>query len=921
MSNESNLKLKVKVDSSELDKLSSKLKGINTVGETGTSSPSASPVVQKIKTEKAAVEELTASQKFAAEATKILSEEQNQLATNVDSAEIAQKAIGAALQNYLGISAAAIGVTLAMATVTNYAIESALKYNEELRLRGRELSLLGISEREYQAILRQGSNLEAIRSNRLASLGQGFILTGEQTRMTAAAVVMFSDVLGGAEKAQQSMEQALAGSTDAMRSFGFTAAEGSTKEQAFRGFLSHIAALERTDHEARIRIRSEVNARALSTDSERYKQIMIDGQYREYSANQNRILQETIRAAQERYRIQADLQTQFSETQKQREVRNAEETARAAAAAALGQSSNLRSISGSDLGRNLAAAWNEVNVINQQIARTEDQRIAKANALVAANQRVSAINEEINRRALTASGIRETLQRQAITRALAAGASTQQLERVSISNAQIRTILEAKLVELKERLRTATGQEAQLAREAIVGLVSEIKSITPTAAKALISLTEIRDMVLQAQRASEEFSQNEFIRAIQRGTVSIEEQMNRFSELSDRRRDTEARYRETLYQTDILQARIEEARTSRERQRNAELLRKTNEEAGRLHTILGQVNSEYEAVSQAISRQNQEEIRGLLSANLDADKRIYDSSTNRLQNQSRDFQVNLGQQRSYVEATIALLDGSASDYQRTIANLFSPEELQASFGDIVRNATDTLENERTRLEQLRTSGASNEALMSQEQRVADAARNQAQATREAAQAQADLNQRMRESSFGGQFAKTMTNNAKGLAIMGEYAGGIAAKGLNLASDAIWAGIDALKSGEEVGPALAKMLSATLQSIGQEATVRALMETAAGFAALANPVTVPLAGGHFAAAAVYASVATAAGVGYAALPSPPEKGKKEKEKEDKDREFLNAQRKEQTIILNGSAIMTKEERAKFIRELSSYGKNL
>ena len=87
----------------------------------------------------------------------------------------------------------------------------------------------------------------------------------------------------------------------------------------------------------------------------------------------------------------------------------------------------------------------------------------------------------------------------------------------------------------------------------------------------------------------------------------------------------------------------------------------------------------------------------------------------------------------------------------------------------------------------------------------------------------------------------MTNNAKGLAVMGEYAGGIAAKGLNLMAEGLWSGLEALKSGEEFGPILLKMLNSTLQTIGQEATVRALMETAAGFAALATPATAPRTG--------------------------------------------------------------------------------
>lgn len=920
MANEGKIKLKVKVDASELSKVKGALQDIHTAETKG--SEVGGNVVAKRKATKIATEELAKSEQFAAEISKTLGEEQNQLATNVDAAEVAQKALGAALQSYIGISPVAIGATLAIASAVNYGIESALRYNEELRMRGRELSLLGITEKEYQAIVKQGSELDTLRTSRLASLGQGFVLTSEQTRMTAATITMFSDVLGGAANAQNLMQQSLAGSTDAMRSFGFTAAEGSTKEQAFRGFLAHIGALEKIDHDARIRIRSEVNARALSTDSERYKQIMIDGEYRQYSANQNRILQESIRAAQERYRVQADLQTQFLETQKQREVRAALDAARESAAAAMGQTTRLQEVSGIQLGNRLIEAWQHVADVNSTVARTDEQRIARANSQVAANQRVAALNEEINRRANTSEGIRERLRAQAIQRGLAAGMTTQQLERVSISNGQIRVQLEARIAELRARLKDLSGQDAENVRNQITAILGQISTVSTGASRSLISLAEIRDMILQIRRAVAEQEQSEFIRGINAGTLSIEQQMSRINDLRNERNNAEARYREALTFSSQLADRLEGARNARERQRIAELERKANEEVTRTQENLRTITTSYDSAGQAIAQSIREREEKANQERLNAEKQEYDFRTRAIQNASRNTQDSITQNRQYFDAYIASLEGSASDYQRTIAELFSPEKLIENINRGVRDASAVVASEQQRLSQMIASGVSQEDVQTQSQRVIDARKAEAAATRDATQAVADLQQRINDASFGGQFAKAMTNNAKGMASMGEYAGGLAAKGLNTFADAIWTSLEAIKSGEDVGAALNKMLSATLQSIGQEATVRALMETAAGFAALATPVTAPMAPGHFAAAGVYAGVAALAGVGYMALPTPPEKADREREDTRSERDMLNARQNGNTVVFNSAAFAaTKEELAKVGRKILSSGIDL
>ena len=72
-------------------------------------------------------------------------------------------------------------------------------------------------------------------------------------------------------------------------------------------------------------------------------------------------------------------------------------------------------------------------------------------------------------------------------------------------------------------------------------------------------------------------------------------------------------------------------------------------------------------------------------------------------------------------------------------------------------------------------------------------------------------------------------------------------------------LQALVTGKEtLGDALQGMLSDTLASIAQQATVKGAMELAEGLGALAGVVTAPLAPGHFAAAGAYFGVAARAG---------------------------------------------------------------
>ena len=78
--------------------------------------------------------------------------------------------------------------------------------------------------------------------------------------------------------------------------------------------------------------------------------------------------------------------------------------------------------------------------------------------------------------------------------------------------------------------------------------------------------------------------------------------------------------------------------------------------------------------------------------------------------------------------------------------------------------------------------------------------------------------------------------------------------------------------EELGVALQGMLSDTLSAIAKESSIKAGLNLAEGFAALAT-YRYDAAAEHFAAAGIYTGVAVAAGLAGAALaPSTPDKGR-------------------------------------------------
>lgn len=923
MANESNLKLKVKVDTSELDKLSSKLKGMDTGGGLGGESGSTSeePVAaKKAKKVKVATEELTKAQQFAAEVSKILSEEQSQLATNVDSTEIAQKALGAALQSFAGVSAVAIGATLAIGSAV-YQLRGQYKELDD------SLAANGASWSQYINSLIQGRDLTNSFGLRQSALAGGIRLTGDQLDQYAGSIERLKRVVGS--DARDVVEKAFGLDPAAARRLGVV-------------WTDQMTALEK--RQAVIRRMNELNAQESAAVAEGAR-IAAQSQVGQELSIDVGMGGEAAINAEAAGRAAADARRAASESANRAISENAQQTWALVQdivdRGVVGYQNSMAAIQAADDQRiqnylngqgTLEISDRELNnrriglmqaLDNMRVTSDMDdaQRAQVRQARQAAQNQILQLENEIRNRGNTVQGIRDRLYRESLARALSGGASINRLERLSISNAQIRIQLEAKLAELRAKLVTLTGQSAEAVRREIAGILQQFRSLNTGSSSPTITLTEIRNLILQINKASAESAQSDFIRGIQNGTLSIEEQMQRLNALRNQRTDAEQRNREALIHASSLAEQLENATTNRERQRLAIQQRKANEEVTRTQETLRTVSASYDAAGQAIARSISERENKAEQERINAEKLAYDSRARILQNQTRDTQDALGRNRTIFDAWIADQQGSATDYQRSIANMFNPEQMIAEIQQGVQQAGALVSQESARLAQMQASRAAPEELANQTQRVVDAQRAQTQATRESEQAISDLHERMRDASPGTSFVKSLTNGAKGMANMASYAGGLAAQGLNAFSDGVWAAMDAIKQGENVGDAVMAVLSTTLQSIGQEATIKALMETAAGIAATFTPGKQAEAGGHFAAAGVYASVAALAGVGYMALPSPPSKEGKEKESTTTDRELLNAQRREQNIVINGSAYMTKEELSKAARKIADYGKDL
>jgi hypothetical protein len=229
MSNESNLKLKVKVDSSELDKLSSKLKGINNAAEGGSTPTSGGEPAAAVKAKKVkvATEELSNSQKYAAEVSKLLSEEQSQLATNFDFAEVSQKALGQAMQQFGGISAANVGILMGGVAAIGALVSVGYDYYGAINQQSIALKEAGIASEGYstslytlitaeQALALAASNTSIGISTNINDLEQyGMSLTAIKSRYGQAG--------------EGIINRALEGDAAAMRMLGIRVDETSTR--------------------------------------------------------------------------------------------------------------------------------------------------------------------------------------------------------------------------------------------------------------------------------------------------------------------------------------------------------------------------------------------------------------------------------------------------------------------------------------------------------------------------------------------------------------------------------------------------------------------------------------------------------------------------------------------------------------------
>lgn len=912
MSNEGKIKLKVKVDTSEVSKLKGVLNDVNTAESKGTEA--SNTAVTKRKAVKVATEELSKSEKYAAEVSKLLSEEQSQLATNFDFAEVSQKALGQAMQQFGGISAANVGILMGGVAAVGALVAVGYQYYGAINQQAIALKEAGVVSEGYASTLSEIITAEQALSLAVANTSIGLSTNIRDIEQYGQALIAVKSRYGQA--GEGIVNRALEGDADAMRMLGIRVDETSTK-------------LER-QIEARLRlaqtpvVETREQSGVVGTVTRWVEDAAQFAGFQVQSINRiNQRNQLEAEGARDRARAAANENAENERTARLRTDfanqvavydREAQERAMR-----LGFTSRKTE---EDIARERRLNVEEYDRLSNTSGLRGEALQNRLNQLREVGSRIQANDNEIASRNNTAAGIRERLRQEAIDRALAAGRTTHQLERISISNGQVRAQLELKIAELRQKLANASAADAETYRRAIADIIGQLSS-TQGPAKQLITLTEIRDMILQIRRAVAESNQTDFIRGINEGTLSVEQQMSRLNELRNSRIDAETRYREALTFSSQLADQLESARNVRERQRIAELQRKANEEVTITQENLRTITSSYDAAGQAIARSIREREEKANQERINEEKLAYDRRARNLQNQSRETQDYLARDRQLFDAFIASQEGSASIFQESIAELFSPERMMEHINQGIRDAAAVAIAEKNRLDQMRASGlASPEELDAQSQRVVDARRNEAMATNEATQAIIELQQRMADSSFGGQFAKAMANNAKGMASMGQYAGGLAAKGLQTFSDAIWVSLDAIKSGGDVGAALNKMLTATLQSIGQEATVRALMETAAGFAALATPVTAPAAAGHFAAAGVYASVAALAGVGYMALPTPPEKSDREKKDTEKEREMINAKQAGNTIVFNSAAFAaTKEELAKIGRHILSRGIDL
>lgn len=187
--------------------------------------------------------------------------------------------------------------------------------------------------------------------------------------------------------------------------------------------------------------------------------------------------------------------------------------------------------------------------------------------------------------------------------------------------------------------------------------------------------------------------------------------------------------------------------------------------------------------------------------------------------------------------------------------------------DFLTSRRDALQAERQAIRDKQASQAEFEAEAEQARLERERGKSEAQTEADRASAAYQRTQSARgdvATQFGAQFVPAAEATKTAAEQMAEGVKGA----FDTMTGAIKSHVAAVIEGREsIGEALRAIAHETLMSLAQEAIGRSLMETAAGIAALTNPITAATAPGHFAAAGVYAAVAGLAGLGAYATNAP------------------------------------------------------
>jgi hypothetical protein len=911
MAEEANVKLRLKVETREITKLKTELSQFKKEIESGNVTPKVAGTGEATKKAKKETEELSNTQKFAAEISKTLGEEQNQLATNVDAAEVAQKALGAALQSYVGISPVAIGATLAIGA-------AAYQLTQQYKNLDASLVANGATWGDYISNLIQGRDLTNTFGIRQTALAGGIRLSGQELGEFSGTIERLKRVLG--DNAKDIVDKAIGGDEGAARQLGVVFRSYMTALQRRQVVINRMRELN-SQEVAAIREGARARAEAFNADSISSPDVGMGGGEAINAEAAGNAAADRMRAINEAANRSLTESTQIAWAGRQdivdRGVMAYQNSMRAVEVADQTRLENYLKGNGSleiseqELTNRRIGWLQTLNSIRITSDMTQEQQDAARQARQQAANQALAAETELRNRNNTAQGIKNRLYQEALGRAIASGANINRLERLSISNSQIRVQLEAKLAELKAKVATQTGAAAEGTRREIAGILNEIRGLS---SGAVVSIKEIKSAFEDLRNSLAANGAALSAQSIFRGALSPANMALELGRIRQLRDESNRVLQEKLDAQAQILARYDAARTNAERARLNTQLQRSQQEVGIARGHVQAYDQAFQTVSQAATNFNSETNRGLLGAQTQLDNDLYQDRLRRIAGSQRDSANTMQGFRDRYQAWLATLTGDANQFQLEMARGFNPASMIEAINQGVNYARETVTVEEQRLAQLESSGASREAIIAQEERVTSAKQNLAAATRDAASAQRELSQAQQDASFGGQFLKSITANTKGLQGLGSYAGGMVTTGLNMLSDAAWAAFDAMKSGENVGDAIVAVLSETLKSIGQEAGIKALMETAAGIAATVTPGMQATAPGHFAAAGVYAAVAVAAGAGYMALPTPPDK--KKKEDNDVERDLLNMKSRIPNVNINGAVFATKEEVGKAITEAYS-----